>query len=161
MSGFGETLRKERESRGVALEAITRVTKIRNRHLVALEQEEFQALPGGVINKGIVRGYARAVGLNEEEWVKRYLSAYASSGLAREEETGWEQFAENAGQTRDSPEGRRPEMRLRWAGILILIALLAAVSWFVRDYAHQKAAAAHPAGRQAPASPPSDGGGLR
>ena len=80
MSDFGEALRKEREARGVALETITRITKISNRHLLALEHEQFDALPGGVFNKGIVRGYARVVGLDEEVWLERYISASKSSG---------------------------------------------------------------------------------
>jgi cytoskeleton protein RodZ len=138
MNGFGEALRKEREARGVALETITTVTKISNRHLVALEREQFEALPGGVFNKGIVRGYARVVGLNEEEWVERYMSAYRSSGMAPDEETSWTMFAENAGKAREASEARRPDMRLRWAGIAILLLLLAGLSWFVWSYIHKK-----------------------
>jgi cytoskeleton protein RodZ len=139
MSGFGETLRKERESRGVALETITKVTKIAGRHLLALEQDQFNALPGGVFNKGIVRGYARVVGLNEEEWVQRYVSAYRSSGAAVDDENGWTQFAENASKARQSSQARRPEMRLRWAGIVLLLIVLAGVSWFVWNYVRTKA----------------------
>jgi cytoskeletal protein RodZ len=141
MREFGETLRKEREARGIALEAITKITKISNRHLVALEQEQFQMLPGGVFNKGIVRGYARAVGLNEEEWVERYLSAYQASGKAPDEETGWMQFAENAIKARQTSIGRRPDMRLRWAGVVLLLLLLGILSWFVWNYVHKRIAA--------------------
>ena len=57
MGSFGEDLRAERVSRGIALEDITAVTKISQRHLVALEQERFRLLPGGILSKGIVRGY--------------------------------------------------------------------------------------------------------
>gem|GEM_PF-2503604 len=138
MTGFGETLRKEREARGVALETITRVTKISNRHLLALEQNQFDSLPGGVFNKGIVRGYARAVGLNEEEWVRRYVSAYHSTAGSQDEETDWVQFAENASKGRRSAEGARPEMRLRWAGVLLLLLALAGFSWFVWSYVRTK-----------------------
>ena len=76
MGQFGEELRRERETRGIALEAITDSTKISGRHLNALEQEQFDRLPGGVFNRGIVRGYARVVGLDEETWVDRFMSAY-------------------------------------------------------------------------------------
>ena len=83
MGKFGDTLRQEREFRGITLDAITRVTKISNRHLVALEQEHFEVLPGGVFNKSMVREYARVVGLDQEEWVGRYLSAHQSTKDAR------------------------------------------------------------------------------
>jgi cytoskeleton protein RodZ len=143
MSGFGETLRKEREARGVALDAITKITKISNRHLLALERDQFQVLPGGVFNKGIVRGYARVVGLNEEEWVERYVSAYRLSGIAPDDETGWTVFAENAGRRRESVEASDPDRRLRWTGIAVLLAVLAGLSWFAWGYIHAKIARAH------------------
>ncbi len=152
MSDFGEALRKEREARGVALEAITKVTKISNRHLVALEREQFDALPGGVFNKGIVRGYARVVGLDEEEWLERYLTASKSSGAVAEEEDDWMQFSENASKGRESSLARRPEMRLRWTGICILLLVLGGLSWFAWSYIHNKVAAEphYPAAGQAP-----------
>lgn len=141
MSDFGEILRKERESRGIALEAITAITKISNRHLVALEREQFELLPGGVFNKGIVRGYARAVGLNEEEWVERYLSVSKASSPAAEDEDSWIQFAENASKGRETVAAERPEMRLRWAGAGLLLLLLAAVSWFAWTYVSNRISA--------------------
>jgi cytoskeleton protein RodZ len=151
MGDFGEELRRAREARGVALEAITKVTKISNRHLLALEQQHFDALPGGVFNKGIVRGYARVVGLNEEEWVQRYLSACRSSGAVMGDDDGWMQFAENASKGRESSIARRPEMRLRWTGVAALLLLLAGLSWFAWNYVHKKVAAEPPSPVSGPA----------
>jgi cytoskeletal protein RodZ len=137
MGSFGETLRQEREFRGITLDAITRVTKISNRHLIALEQEHFDVLPGGVFNKSMVREYARVVGLDQDEWVKRYLTAHQSAGV--DDETGWIRFAENASKARvEGRERNRPEMRLRWTGIALLVLLVAGLSWFVWTYVHKK-----------------------
>ena len=55
MGHFGEELRQERESRGVALETISEKTKVITRYLTALENEKFEALPGGILSKGIGR----------------------------------------------------------------------------------------------------------
>jgi cytoskeletal protein RodZ len=138
MGKFGDTLRQEREFRGITLDAITRVTKISNRHLVALEQEHFDVLPGGVFNKSMVREYARVVGLDQEEWVGRYLSAHQPTGALADED-GWMRFAENASKARgDSGGGKRPDQRLRWTGIAILLLLVAGLSWFVWSYVHKK-----------------------
>jgi cytoskeleton protein RodZ len=143
MGNFGETLRQEREFRGITLDAITRVTKISNRHLVALEQEHFDVLPGGVFNKSMVREYARVVGLDQEEWVGRYLSAH-STGAA--DEDGWMRFAENASKARsDGGGGNRPDQRLRWTGIGVLLLLVAGLSWFVWSYVHKKVSLVTPA----------------
>ena len=59
LSSFGEKLRREREMRGVTLEEIAESTKIGTRSLRALEQEDFEKLPGGIFNKGFVRAYSR------------------------------------------------------------------------------------------------------
>src|SRR6202000_1331983 len=124
MGNFGDTLRQEGEFRGITLDAMTRVTKISNRQLVALEQEHFDVLPGGVFNKRMVREYARVVGLDQEEWVKRYLSAHQSTKPVEEE--GWVRFAENASKARsDGGRPSRPDMRLRWTGIGLLLLLVA------------------------------------
>lgn len=142
MSQFGEHLRREREARGVAIESIMNATKISSRHLVALEQDHFDALPGGVLNKGIVRGYARVLGLDEDTWVSRFMSAYQQSGQLKDDDVSWIEFAENVskGRTHDGP---RPDMRLRWAGVAVLLVLLSALGWFVWHYVSQRASSAH------------------
>lgn len=133
MGQFGEDLRRERETRGVALERITEITKISTRHLTALEEEHFEVLPGGVFNKGIVRSYARVVGLDEQAWLERFMTAYQASGLVKDDEADWVEFAENIVKTRE-PEPQRPEMSLRWLGVLLLVLLVSGLGWFVYQF---------------------------
>ena len=139
MGQFGEDLRKERETRGIAIDTITNVTKISSRHLLALEEEHFDVLPGGVINKGIMRGYARVVGLDEDAWVGRFMSAYQGSGQLKDDDVSWIEFAENVSKSRhdDAP---RPDVRLRWAGVAVLLVLLSALGWFVWHYVSNRIA---------------------
>ena len=61
--------------RGITLEEIAESTKISKRSLQALEDEQFDLLPGGVFNRGFVRSYARFLGLNEEQTVADYVAA--------------------------------------------------------------------------------------
>jgi cytoskeleton protein RodZ len=75
VGSFGERLRREREMRGVSLDEIVASTKIGKRLLLALEQEHFDLLPGGIFNKSYVRAYAKCVGIDEEEAVADYLQA--------------------------------------------------------------------------------------
>jgi cytoskeleton protein RodZ len=135
MGEFGTELRKERESRGIGLETISDSTKISGRYLAALEQEHFEQLPGGVFNKGIMRSYARVVGLDEEAWVSRYMAAYQQSGQLKDDDADWIAFAENVGKSREN-DGLRPDMRLRWAGVAVLVVLLVGLGWFVWRYVH-------------------------
>jgi cytoskeletal protein RodZ len=78
MGSFGERMRREREMRGIKLEEISESTKISRRNLLALEEERFERLPGGIFNKGFVRSYARYLGLDEEQAVQDFLSASAN-----------------------------------------------------------------------------------
>ena len=100
MSTFGEELRSQRISRGIALEQITAVTKISQRHLVALEQDRYQQLPGGILSKGIVRGYVSALGLDTSDWTDRFLKATNKSGGPVDPADGWATFASNVGKER-------------------------------------------------------------
>src|SRR3954470_5342196 len=75
MGSFGQRLQREREMRSITLEEIALSTKIGTRSLRALEEEDFDQLPGGIFNKGFVRAYAKYLGLDEEQAVADYLSA--------------------------------------------------------------------------------------
>ena len=75
MGAFGDKLRRERELRGITLAEISESTKIAKRWLQALEDEDFETLPGGVFNRGFVRAYAHFLGINEDEAVADYIAA--------------------------------------------------------------------------------------
>ena len=129
MGNFGEDLRKERLARGIALEHITDVTKISQRHLLALEQDRFRQLPGGILSKGIVRGYAGALGLDQQDWTERFLKASGDSGEAAGGEQEWTAFASNVGRARILRHDAA-ELRLRWMGAALL-AIVVAILGFV------------------------------
>ena len=71
MAGFGETLRRAREGKGLSLAEVERATRIRARHLAELENEELGEL-SPVYGRGFLRTYARFLGLNPEELLARY-----------------------------------------------------------------------------------------
>jgi cytoskeleton protein RodZ len=73
---FGERLKRERELREVSLAEITSATRIGPRFLEALENEDWEKLPGGVFNRGFVRSIARYLGLNEEVLLGEYDLAH-------------------------------------------------------------------------------------
>jgi cytoskeleton protein RodZ len=133
MGSFGEDLRMERITRGVALEHITSVTKISQRHLVALEQDRFRNLPGGILNKGIVRSYASALGLDPQDWTERFLKACVASGQPVEDENGWTAFATNVGRARIERHDAQ-ELRLRWIGAGVLAGLVLVAGFFTVRY---------------------------
>ena len=69
---FGQRLKREREMRGVSRDEICAATRIGIRFLDALENEQWEILPGGIFNRGFIRAVARFLGLDEDDLVAEY-----------------------------------------------------------------------------------------
>lgn len=61
-----------RQKRGVTLEQIAENTKISMRFLRAIEDEEFEKLPGGIFSTSYLRQYASEIGFDESELLGHY-----------------------------------------------------------------------------------------
>ncbi|MBU2522338.1 MAG: DUF4115 domain-containing protein [Proteobacteria bacterium] len=72
---FGHYLKSIRLEKGISLEEISNKTKIRVDNLLIIEKEDFDRLPAEVYVKGFLRAYAKTVGADEEEAVRRYESS--------------------------------------------------------------------------------------
>ena len=64
-----------RRKKGITLEQIAENTKIAIRSLRAIEDGEFDKLPGGIYNTNYVRQYARAIDFDEHELLAYYYRA--------------------------------------------------------------------------------------
>jgi cytoskeletal protein RodZ len=73
MSSLGSYLKKEREQRQVSAAELAQTTRIPVRILRQLEDDEFDRLPADVFVRGFLRSYARALGLDEEHVLARYV----------------------------------------------------------------------------------------
>jgi cytoskeletal protein RodZ len=108
---FGETLRRERELRGISLHEIAEATKISVRFLQALEQERYDILPGGIFPRAFVKQYARYIGLDAERVAAEFQYLHAEA---------------------PPPPERRVPARQRWSpppgaiflGALVVVAVL-------------------------------------
>ena len=110
---FGERLKRERELREVTPNEVVVATRISLRFLEALENEQWEKLPGGVFNRGFVRAIARYLGLDEEHLLAEY-------DLAR-----GDQAPELA-----TPENRIPQPS-RWVVAGLALAALAVIAALV------------------------------
>ena len=72
----GAFLKKVREIRGLELNDIAQRTKISERYLRALEDEQFADMPAAVYVRGYVTEYARALRLNPQRAAESYLVRY-------------------------------------------------------------------------------------
>jgi len=69
---LGEVLRSAREAKAVDVARVERDTKIRARHLSALETGDYRDLPGAVYTKGFLRNYAIYLGLDAEDVLRQW-----------------------------------------------------------------------------------------
>ena len=72
MARLGEMLRAQREKKGITLEQAASDTRIREKFLKALEDSDYQTLPGTVYTKGFLRNYAEYLELDTEEMVVQF-----------------------------------------------------------------------------------------
>jgi cytoskeleton protein RodZ len=70
--GLGEFLRRERELRHISLDDIAERTKISRRYLEAIEEGQYERLPGETFVRGFIRSYAQSIGLDPEETLLIY-----------------------------------------------------------------------------------------
>jgi transcriptional regulator with XRE-family HTH domain len=82
MAPIGMELKRERELRGITLQEIADATKINIRYLRDLEEDRLDNLPGTFFIKGIIRSFAKYIGLDENT----ILNSYYESELHREQE---------------------------------------------------------------------------
>lgn len=72
MKEIGELLYASRESTGLELDEVACQLKVGRAYLAALEQGDVSQLPEEVYVLGYLRGYARILGLDSEEIIKRF-----------------------------------------------------------------------------------------
>jgi len=153
------------EKRKITLEEISVSTKIGTRLLQALEEDKFNQLPGGIFNKGFVRAYSHAVGLDEDQTVAEYLEASGDAPPPRTEIPSRENEArENEEHVRRLESiADSPPRRLPWslfAAVLLLVTLALAL-WTrrQREHANQPIAPTPATATTAAPSPPAQSSG--
>lgn len=69
---IGKILRKAREEKGYTLDDLQQMTKIQKRYLIAIEDENFDELPGDFYVRAFIKQYANTVGLDGNELLQKY-----------------------------------------------------------------------------------------
>src|SRR5580658_5044952 len=103
--------------REVSLKEVTSATRIGPRFLEALENEEWDKLPGGIFNRGFVRSVARYLGLDEENLLAEYdMARGIASGDVKKGEPG---------RTEDGiPKPPKWHLAVTILGIVVILAAL-------------------------------------
>ena len=132
MDQLGEDLKQAREAAGVSLREMETRTKISVVALEALERNDFSRLPGGIFGRSFVRAYAVEVGMDPEQTVSRFIAALEQS----EREAAERRAARRPEITQDDRQflerQKRALILLRMAILVVVIAVVALITWRVR-----------------------------
>jgi cytoskeleton protein RodZ len=150
---FGAYLREARERAGITLRAIANNTKISVPTLEALERNDVARLPGGIFIRAFVRSYAKEVGLDPEDAVRRFVSRFPDAAV-EESPAAYEANPEKIVVDEEPTTGRL--WRFAWWVLpLVLIVYLGfggRLNWW-RDRAQPAPPRAEPQTEQAPPAP--------
>nr|WP_154131704.1 MULTISPECIES: helix-turn-helix domain-containing protein [Bacillus] len=72
-------MKEARGTKGLSMDQLHEITKIQKRHLVAIEEGNYDVLPGAFYARAFIKQYADAVGLNGEELLVEYQSTIPQS----------------------------------------------------------------------------------
>jgi len=125
MASLGQELRKLRESRNISIEEIASSTKIIGRYIQAVEEDRFDAMPGGFFILGIIRSYAKYLGLDPDETLRRYREA----GLIPKPA-----YTESARATAEPPleAARRSPARIAGVAVIAIVSIAVIFLWRAR-----------------------------
>jgi cytoskeleton protein RodZ len=119
MFEIGNSLREARLRQALDFPEIEQATKIRPKYLRALEDEQFDILPGQTYVKGFLRSYAEYLGLDGQLYVDEYNSRY----IHVDEETPL--------RARGSSSGGRTVPRFESSVILVALAAIGILTLLV------------------------------
>lgn len=122
--GLGTLLEKARLEQGLTIDELAKRTKIRPQFLQAIEEEEYDLLPGEAYVKPFIRSYAKALGVEEQ-----LKAEYEEATLLSDELTT--SIRERRERTR---KFRRKRFAFRLAlSIVILVGIGYLVYWLLRN----------------------------
>src|ERR1051326_3740477 len=121
-SRIGSDLRRARTRREIDFSEVETATRIRARFLRAMEDEEWDALPGGVYTRGFIRTYANFLSLDGDRLAEDY----------RRDVEGARPPALPPVAATPSDGARRPSRSVPWPALIAVgaVALLAGVAIF-------------------------------
>jgi cytoskeletal protein RodZ len=122
MPEIGPTLREARMRARIDITEVEQATKIRAKYLRAIENEEWNLLPGSTFIKSFLREYADYLDLDSRALVEEYKLRYE-----RPSEHELAPISPQLGRDRRGPGPSGPRVAPRWlivGGVLVLIVLV-------------------------------------
>ncbi|QMU07907.1 helix-turn-helix domain-containing protein [Levilactobacillus suantsaii] len=127
---LGKTLKDARIAKGFTLDDLQQATKIQKRYLIAIEDQQFDELPGDFYVRAFIKQYADMVDLDGAELLKQFDSALPSTQTQEYADKVNESNPETRSQQRKDDD-RYLKMRriIPITGIVIVVLLVLVGIW--------------------------------
>jgi transcriptional regulator with XRE-family HTH domain len=123
---LGSILRQQREGKKLNIEEIAEELKIRPQYLEALENEQFELLPGKLYQRAFLKTYAQFLGLDQSHILKMFDQHEKSKGVLRKELEGKKLWQESIKEELDLPPPPQSK-KIRLGYWLVILAILVIV----------------------------------
>ncbi|MGX9133729.1 RodZ domain-containing protein [Rummeliibacillus sp. JY-2-4R] len=134
MTELGARLKEARVSKGYSLDDLQEITKIQKRYLSAIEEGNFNMMPGTFYVRAFIKQYAEAVGLDSIELLETYKGEIPAN-----------KTAENVSATANiqQPQARRSLTKKTAGGssdwmpkiiVALFIIIIIAAIWFLKQH---------------------------
>lgn len=133
MANIGEKLRSAREAMGLSIADVEKTTKIQSRYLTAIENSDFDKLPGDFYVRAFIRQYAQVVGLDGKELLAEYHQDVPETNSDEYVENSIDNKTEELKKTTNSKKGMLKNQMPRiilGAGVVIVIIYVLITSLF-------------------------------
>lgn len=105
MADIGDKLRSARKAKGMSIEDVEKITKIQRRYLTAIENDDFDQLPGDFYVRAFIRQFADVVGLNGKDLLADYKSEVPEAKPEEYVENSIDNKSERIKETTNSHKG--------------------------------------------------------
>ncbi|GIO29927.1 MULTISPECIES: helix-turn-helix domain-containing protein [Paenibacillus] len=137
MSELGQQLREARLQKGMSLDDVQEMTKIRKRYLEAIEAGDYKVLPGSFYVRAFIKTYAETVGLDPDLLLE---------GHKQEAPADPEPVMEPVIQKRSST--RSSERNVKWLSTTLMwifpILIIVVIWWYASSVSHPKSNSVDP-----------------
>lgn len=84
MDEIGQKLRNARIKKGYTIDDLQQITKIQKRYLIAIEEGQFDHLPGDFYVRAFIKQYSDAVGISSDDLLEEYKADIPNSQPTQE-----------------------------------------------------------------------------
>jgi len=133
MPEIGATLREARMRARIDVSEIEAQTKIRSRYLRALENEEWDLLPGPTFIRSFLRTYATALGLDGRALVEEYRQHYEQPGESEMQPLVPQRRRGGESSEPGRPPGRASRGYLVTVGLIVIVIVFLVIGLLTRN----------------------------